>query len=65
MDQQESKLSTLNSTVKSLFKSSFKEWASEWLLFNAKSAIFQLYHGENNVHFDEMISALYKITTAQ
>jgi len=22
-------------------------WVSEWLLFNAKSAIFQLYHGEN------------------
>ena len=31
------------------------EWVSEWLLFNDKSAIFQLYHGENklifNVHF--------------
>jgi hypothetical protein len=22
-------------------------WVSEWLLFNANSAIFQLYHGEN------------------
>ena len=24
---------------------------SEWLLFNANSAIFQLYHGENKVNF--------------
>jgi len=32
------------------------------LLFNASSAIFQLYHGENNLIFNEMImlrSALY------
>jgi hypothetical protein len=26
---------------------------SEWLLFNANSAIFQLYHGENKLIFDE------------
>ena len=28
---------------------------SEWLLFNANGAIFQLYHGENKLHFDEMM----------
>ena len=27
------------------------EWVSEWVLLNANSAIFQLYHGENKVHF--------------
>jgi hypothetical protein len=34
---------------------------SEWLLFNTNGAIFQLYHGENKLHFDEMMmmSALY------
>jgi hypothetical protein len=26
---------------------------SEWLLFNANSAIFQLYHGENKLIFAE------------
>jgi len=33
-------------------------------LFNAKSAIFQLYHGENKLNIDEMMmmrSALYSI----
>ena len=36
-------------------------WVSEWLLFNANSAIFQLYHGENKLIFNEMMmrSALY------
>ena len=28
---------------------------SEWLLFNANSAIFHLYHGENNLIFNEMM----------
>ena len=28
---------------------------SEWLLFNAISAIFQLYHGENKLSFNEMM----------
>jgi len=28
---------------------------SEWLLFNANSAIFQLYHGKNKSIFNEMI----------
>ena len=27
---------------------------SEWLLFNANSAIFQLYHGENKLIFNEI-----------
>ena len=39
------------------------EWMSEWLLSNpsAKWEIFQVYHGENKLHFNEvmMISALY------
>ena len=35
---------------------------SEWLMFNANSAILQLYHGENKLIFNEMMtrSALYK-----
>ena len=34
---------------------------SEWLLFNANSAIFQLYHGKNKLIFNEMMMrfALY------
>ena len=28
---------------------------TERLLFNANSAIFQLYHGENKLHFDDMM----------
>jgi hypothetical protein len=32
---------------------------SEWLLFNAKSAIFQLYHGENELIFNEMMMRSY------
>jgi hypothetical protein len=37
------------------------EWVSEWVLLNANSAIFQLYHGENKLIFNEMMmsSALY------
>jgi hypothetical protein len=31
------------------------EWVSEWLLFNANSAIFQLYHGENKLIFNEIM----------
>ena len=30
-------------------------WVSEWLLFNVNSAIFQLYHGENKLIFNEMM----------
>jgi hypothetical protein len=38
---------------------------SEWLLFNANSAIFQLYHGENNLIFNEIMmrSALFYSNT--
>ena len=38
---------------------------SEWLLFNANSAILQLYHGENKLIFNEMMmkSILYKTNT--
>ena len=38
---------------------------SEWLLFNANSANFQLYYGENKLIFNEMImrSALFQIET--
>jgi hypothetical protein len=28
---------------------------SEWLLLNANPAMFQLYHGENNLNFNEMM----------
>ena len=31
----------------------------EWLLIYAKWSLFQLYHGENKMHFDEMKIALY------
>ena len=34
-------------------------WVNEWLLFNANSAIFQLYHGENKLIFNKMRYALY------
>ena len=39
--------------------------ASEWLLFNGNSVIFQLYHGENRLIFNEMMmkSAWYKTNT--
>ena len=37
------------------------EFVSEWLLFNANSAILQLYHDENKLIFNEMMmkSTLY------
>ena len=43
------------------------EWVNEWLLFNANSAIFQLYHGENKFIFNEMMkrSALYQTNTLE
>jgi hypothetical protein len=36
-------------------------YVGEWLLFTANSAIFQLYHGENKLIFNEMMlrSAFY------
>jgi len=30
-------------------------WVSEWLLFNAKWAVFHLYHDENKILFDDMM----------
>ena len=41
------------------------EWVSEWLLFTANSAIFQLYHGGNQLIFNEMMMrfALYYTNT--
>jgi hypothetical protein len=35
------------------------KWVSEWLLFNANSAIFQLYHGENKLIFNEIYEVRY------
>ena len=36
------------------------EWVIAWLLLNPNSAMFQLYHGENKLIFNEMMmSALY------
>jgi hypothetical protein len=34
---------------------------NDWLLFNVKGANFQLYHGDNKLHFDEMMFALYLV----
>jgi hypothetical protein len=33
----------------------FIVWVSEWLLNNFKWKIFQLFHGEKKLHFDEMM----------
>jgi hypothetical protein len=39
---------------------SFHGGRSEWFFFNAKWAIFQIYHGENKFQFEEMMmSTLY------
>ena len=35
------------------------QWVSEWLLFNANSAIFQLYHDKNKLIFNEMMMYMY------
>ena len=48
------------------YENKFSFWyLSEWLLLNANSAIFQLYHGENKLIFNEMMMrfALYQINT--
>ena len=43
-----------------LYSNKKKRWKrSEWLLFSSKWAIFQLYHGDDKLHFDEIISALW------
>jgi hypothetical protein len=51
----------LRKVFEQLFVSKIKKRVSEWLLFNANSAIFQLYHGENKLIFNEMMmrSAMY------
>jgi hypothetical protein len=38
-------------------------WLNAWLLFKAKGVFFHLYHGENKLHFDEMMSPLNWINT--
>ena len=50
----------INSYSPSLRSSEFK-CVSWWLLLNGNKAIFQLYHGENKLIFNEMMmrSALY------
>ena len=50
-----------NTTLAAAILSTTTKWVSEWLLLNANSAIFQLYHGENKLIFNEMIMrfALY------
>ena len=35
-----------------------RNWVIEWLLFNVNSAIFQLYHGENKLIFNEMMMTI-------
>jgi hypothetical protein len=35
--------------------SAISEWVSEWLLLNGNSSIFQLYHCENKLIFNEMM----------
>jgi hypothetical protein len=37
----------------------FIKGVSEWLLFSANSAIFQLYHGENKLIFNEMMMRFF------
>jgi len=57
----ERKVTKLNNMTRQFSKRNFgKFWVSE-LLLNANSAIFQLYHGENKLIFNEMMmwSALY------
>jgi hypothetical protein len=51
----------LRKVFEQLFVCKIKKRVSEWLLFNANSAIFQLYHGENKLIFNEMMmrSAMY------
>ena len=51
-----------NQKSKMITTSSHSLTLSEWLLFNANSAIFQLYHDENKLVFNEIMmrSALFK-----
>jgi hypothetical protein len=47
--------------IKNILMTSMNVTVSEWLLLTLIEHIFQLYHGENKLHFDEMMmrSALY------
>ena len=38
-------------------------WVNEWLVVNAKWANWQLHHGEDKLHCDEMMSSLYLTNT--
>jgi hypothetical protein len=49
------KLTCLYIVTNGILKVYYFEWVSEWLLFNANSAIFQLYYGENKLVFNEMM----------
>ena len=42
--------------VHKIEQTSSPQWMTQWLLFNANSVSFQLYHGENNLHFEKMIN---------
>ena len=50
-------LNTINQTKPSINNSWPSLPVNEWLLFNAKWAIFQLYHGENKLQFFSSIMA--------
>ena len=47
--------------ITKMYKPVSLTWVSEWFLFHVNSEIFQLYHDENKLIFNEMImgSALY------
>ena len=42
-----------------LWYHNMESMCKEWLLFNARWAIFQPYHGENKLPFDEMIMMIF------
>jgi hypothetical protein len=42
-----------------LIYTEFDETLSDWLLLNTNPAIFQLYHSENKLHFNEKMFSLY------
>jgi hypothetical protein len=44
--------------TKHLYEYKVWYWVSKWLLFNANSAMSQLYLGENKIIFDEIIKKL-------
>jgi hypothetical protein len=46
------------SQISSFLKTKKILWCREWLLFNAKSALFLLYHYKNKLHFNENMSDL-------